>query len=78
MPRAIVCIQKVHFILPLPSFLHLIDTVWFYIYRVDDVVKGFMELVNDESKDGEVLTVTTKGLAYVTAQHNQVFVEPKL
>jgi len=48
------------------------------VVPIDDVVKGFMELVNDESKDGEVLTVTIKGLAYVTAQHHQMFVEPKL
>ena len=37
-----------------------------------------MELVNDESRDGEVLTVTVKGLAYVTAKHIQADVDPKL
>eukprot|EP00112_Aurelia_sp_Birch-Aquarium-sp1_P005767 Seg1653.11 transcript_id=Seg1653.11/GoldUCD/mRNA.D3Y31 product="15-hydroxyprostaglandin dehydrogenase" protein_id=Seg1653.11/GoldUCD/D3Y31 len=48
------------------------------IVPIEDVAKGFLELVNDDSRDGEVLSVTVQGMAYVTARHDIVPVEPKL
>eukprot|EP00795_Rhopilema_esculentum_P006988 gene6988-12610_t len=48
------------------------------IVPIEDVAKGFIELVHDDTKDGEVLTVTVKGLVYVKARHEHFPVEPKL
>jgi len=59
-----------------PSLRQTMDE--FGIVPIDDVARGFMELVNDESKDGEVLTVTVEGLVYFTAEHEKVPVEPSL